>query len=170
MDVKRLLTDGEAIYHVTRFSGRTISMIGPQVEDIRSMDLSGCIEDTFHRLLDAGAKDSDILEILDAENCGLQDEEEGDCYIDQGYVIKNFQPAEVLKTGIVFERPVYTYMVQTEIQIPDDPLDEEILQAAAKCIGIDPQYHIVESIDDRIFMIRSLISGRFYTLSKIQEV
>ena len=74
--LKELLKENEAIYEVTCCASKSTYIIGPVVEDInRDIDLSGCIEETLHRMLENGCLDSDIFCVLSATKEDIKQED-----------------------------------------------------------------------------------------------
>lgn len=152
MILKDLLTEGEAIYCITRCACQPIYIIGPKVEDTyRELDMGGCIEDTLHRLIDNGADDTEIFSILSAAQpdpeektkAPSQDDDmnmnnlNDDYDVDLGYVIYDFYPTGIEHTGVEYEEPYSTYMVvlytdsnkilDTRFQMEDELSDDDIL-------------------------------------------
>lgn len=98
--LKKLLGRDETIYEIERCAAAPIYVIGPVVEDIdRQLDISGCIEDTLHRMLEAGCDEKLVYEALhasldyDAFGC----DSDSDYSIDLGYVIYDFYPMRVIE-------------------------------------------------------------------------
>lgn len=152
MNLKTLLTENEAIYEISRDCERSIKVIGPQVRDVdRNLDITKCIEETLHRMLDAGCSDGEISEILDASTTNNYDiDDENDYYIDLDYVITNFHPISIQYTGIHYERPVSLYTAHhrlcvlcKHVTIPDEATDDEILDIMHDKFGIDQDSYIV---------------------------
>lgn len=139
--LKKLLGRDETIYEIERCAAAPIYVIGPVVEDIdRQLDISGCIEDTLHRMLEAGCDEKLVYEALhaslDYDTFGC--DSDSDYSIDLGYVIYDFYPMHVIDTGNHYERPVHEYTVHfwdkvlcQHLEIPDDAADEEILTAVS---------------------------------------
>ena len=110
-ELKELLCEGERVYELTRCASSSVYFIGPETDDINHMDVSGALEDTLHRMVDAGFTEEEIAEHL----CAYQDSDamdDDDCYyIDLDYVIYDFYPMSILDTGIHYEEPRHTYTV-----------------------------------------------------------
>ena len=53
-ELKELLCEGERVYELTRCASSPVYFIGPETDDINHMDVSGALEDTLHRMVDAG--------------------------------------------------------------------------------------------------------------------
>ena len=102
-ELKELLCEGERVYELTRCASSSVYFIGPETDDINHMDVSGALEDTLHRMVDAGFTEEEIAEHL----CAYQDSDamdDDDCYyIDLDYVIYDFYPMSILDTGIHYE-------------------------------------------------------------------
>ena len=99
-ELKELLSEGERVYELTRCASSSVYFIGPETDDIDHMDVSGALEDTLHRMVDAGFTEEEIAEHL----CAYQDSDamdDDDCYyIDLDYVIYDFYPMSILDIGI----------------------------------------------------------------------
>ena len=145
-ELKELLCEGERIYELTRCASSSVYFIGPETDDINHMDVSGALEDTLHRMLDAEFTEEEIAEHL----CAYQDSDamdDDDCYyIDLDYVIYDFYPMSILDTGIHYEEPRHTYTVHffdtvicKNLVIKDDSTDGEILEAMQEKLGINPE-------------------------------
>ena len=145
-ELKELLCEGERIYELTRCASSSVYFIGPETDDINHMDVSGALEDTLHRMLDAEFTEEEIAEHL----CAYQDSDamdDDDCYyIDLDYVIYDFYPMSILDTGIHYEEPRHTYTVHffdtvicKNLVIKDDSTDGEILEAMQEKLGINCQ-------------------------------
>ena len=102
-ELKELLCEGERVYELTRCASSSVYFIGPETDDINHMDVSGALEDTLHRMVDAGFTEEEIAEHL----CAYQDSDamdDDDCYyIDLDYVIYDFYPMSIIDTGIHYE-------------------------------------------------------------------
>lgn len=68
MTLENLLENGEdvAVFGCAN-SYFEYKCIIPSDKDIKYLDISACLEDTLHRLVDAGASDEEISAILNAE-------------------------------------------------------------------------------------------------------
>ena len=103
-ELKELLSEGERVYELTRCASSSVYFIGPETDDIDHMDVSGALEDTLHRMVDAGFTEEEIAEHL----CAYQDSDamdDDDCYyIDLDYVIYDFYPMSILDIGIHTKR------------------------------------------------------------------
>lgn len=110
-ELKELLCEGERVYELTRCASSYVYFIGPETDDINHMDVSGALEDTLHRMVDAGFTEEEIAEHL----CAYQDSDamdDDDCYyIDLDYVIYDFYPMSIIDTGIHYEESQHTYTV-----------------------------------------------------------
>ena len=157
MEVLRgLLSEDETIYEIARCVSAPIYIIGPVVDDIeRKLDVSGCIEDTLHRLLDNKYGEDIISEALSAYLSSTCSEEfdAATYHIDLGYIIYDFYPLHVIDTGNHYKRPSHEYVVHfwdkiicKHLEIPDDPTDEEILGAISNLLGINPDEFICEDV------------------------
>lgn len=106
-DLIGLLNEGESIYALMQsYPLGPIYFIGPAGEheadgetDFRN-DIAECIEDTLHRLLEAGLDPADSLNAFPATDEDLEEDEYGDLpegiwYIDLDYVIRDFSPVFV---------------------------------------------------------------------------
>lgn len=168
-----LLQEGETVYEVARLSECAVYVIGEKVDDIglSRLDLSGCIEDTLHRLLESDSKKEEIYAILGAEpddtNGSLDDDGTDTYYIDRGYVIHGFYPIYVSHTGVDYKRPVFEYtlhywdkIICTHLTIYQDATDDEILEAVSDLVGIRPKEFIVEDMksDGSMFGVKSLVN------------
>lgn len=156
--LRKMLKDGESIYKIQRLNGGYIYVIGTTVDDVaRELDISGCIEETLHSLLDEGYPDEVIEEILNADKLQSGDtyDEDNDYYIDKDYVIESFEPVHVEKVED-YHRPVDIYVVYGKqeyplckyFEIPEDPTDDEILEAMKDRFAIDPEEYIVQDLFD----------------------
>ena len=65
-ELKELLCEGERVYELTRCASSSVYFIGPETDDINHMDVSGALEDTLHRMVDAGFTEEEIAENLEA--------------------------------------------------------------------------------------------------------
>lgn len=159
MEILRgLLSEDETIYEVVRCAAAPIYIIGPIVDDIeRKLDVSACIEDTLHRLLDNKYGEDIISEALSAYLSSTCSEESNAAtyYIDLGYLIYDFYPLRAIDTGNHYKRPSHEYevcffdkIICKCLEIPDDPTDEEILEAVSNLIGINPDEFICEDVRD----------------------
>lgn len=157
MEILRgLLSDEETIYEIVRCAATPIYIIGPIVDDIENkLDVSGCIEDTLHRLLDNKYGEDIISEALSAYLSSTCSEEfdAATYHIDLGYIIYDFYPLQVIDTGNHYKRPSHEYVVHfwdkiicKHLEIPDDPTDEEILEAVSNLLGINPDEFICEDV------------------------
>lgn len=152
-ELKELLCEGERVYELTRCASSSVYFIGPETDDINHMDVSGALEDTLHRMVDAGFTEEEIAEHL----CAYQDSDamdDDDCYyIDLDYVIYDFYPMSIIDTGIHYEEPQHTYTVHffdtvicKNLVIKDDATDDEILEAMQEKLGINPEEFIVNDV------------------------
>ena len=155
--LKELLKENEAIYEVTCCASKSTYIIGPVVEDIsRDIDLSGCIEETLHRMFDNGCQDADIFCVLSATKEGTkQEQHESDYYIDLGYVICDFYPTGIVETEICYEQPMVTYTVHywdtvlcKNFTVKEGATDKELLQAMGDKFGFNTEEYIVNDIRD----------------------
>lgn len=155
--LKELLKENEAIYEVTCCASKSTYIIGPVVEDInRDIDLSGCIEETLHRMLENGCLDSDIFCVLSAtKEDTKQEQHESDYNIDLGYVICDFYPTGIVETGICYEQPMIAYTVHywdtvlcKNFTVEEDATDEELLQAMGDKFGFNTEEYIVNDVRD----------------------
>lgn len=107
-DLIGLMSDYEAIYRIDcMYPGIWPTyIIGPadcqREADGKAEvdDLSGCIEDTLHRLLEAGFDPADAMSAVIADDEDLEENEygefpEGIYYIDLDYIIRDFYPVSV---------------------------------------------------------------------------
>ena len=90
--IDTLLNEDERILHfattespVFNVGAVMYSMVAPISTPVDHLDLGACIEDTLHRMLDAGASDEVIERELGAVPHGDLDDD--NTYIDLGYVI-----------------------------------------------------------------------------------
>lgn len=165
--LKKLLTSDEAIYKISRCGGLPVYIVGPIVTDVdRQLDISGCIEDTLHRMLDAELSDADIFEVLHASKCDDTYDESVDYYIDMDYIIYSFLPIAVTDIGVHYERPVSVYTVHywdkvlcKHLVLPDDTTDDEVLESLSNVLGINPDDYIVNDIreDGTMFGVQSIM-------------
>lgn len=169
--LKKLLGRDETIYEIERCAAAPIYVIGPVVEDIdRQLDISGCIEDTLHRMLEAGCDEKLVYEALhaslDYDTFGC--DSDSDYSIDLGYVIYDFYPMHVIDTGNHYKRPVHEYTVHfwdkvlcQHLEIPDDAADEEILTAVSDILGINTEEFICEDVrnDGSMLSVQHVLDG-----------
>ena len=151
-----LLGVDETIYEIERCAAASVYVIGPIVDDVeRQLDVSGCIEDTLHRMIDAGCSEEEISETLSAkiDMDAFSGDDESVYSIDLGYVIYDFYPIQVIDTGNHYKRPSHEYTVHfwdkiicQHLEIPDDATDEEILEASTAILGINPDEFICEDV------------------------
>lgn len=157
MEILRgVLREDETIYEIVRCAAAPIYIIGPVVDDIeRKLDVSDCIEDTLHRLLGNKYGEDIISEALSAYSSSTCSEQSDAAtyYIDLGYLIYDFYPLQVIDTGNHYKRPSHEYVVHfwdkiicKHLEIPDDPTDEEILEAVSNLLGINPDEFICEDV------------------------
>lgn len=169
--LKKLMAEDEAIYEITRMAGSSIYCIGPKVNDVNRIDVSGCIEDTLHRMLEAKDDENYIYAILKAmKTASLPEEPEDFCstyYIDLGYVIFDFYPTSVIDTHIYYKRTsaeytVYYWMntICSHMDVYDEATDDEVLEAVASLISIDPGEFVVTDVrqDGSMYCIQSLLN------------
>lgn len=165
-ELKELLCKGERVYELTRCASSPVYFIGPETDDIDHMDVSGALEDTLHRMVDAEFTEEEIAEHL----CAYQDSDamdDDDCYyIDLDYVIYDFYPMSIIDTGIHYEEPQHTYTVHffdtvicKNLVIKDDATDDEILEAMQEKLGINPEEFIVNDVrgDGTLIGIQNLL-------------
>lgn len=180
--LKKMLTDGEAIYMIERIADRPIYVIGPETDDIEHvLDIAGCIEETLHSLLDEAANEEEaediVKEILDADKLLTSDydDENGDYYIDRDYVIYDFYPVNVIATGIVYERPHSTYTAHCKqtvlckhLDIPEDATDDEVLYIMKDSFAINPDEFIVKDMmnDGSMYGVQSLVDENLIFILK----
>lgn len=156
--LRKMLKEGESIYKIQQLNGGNIYVIGTTVNDIcRELDISGCIEETLHSLLDEGYSDEVIEELLNADKLQSGDEydENDDYYIDKDYVIEGFAPVHIEKVED-YRRPIDTYVVYGKqeyplckhFEIPEDPTDDEVLELMKERFAIDPDEYIVYDLFD----------------------
>ncbi len=172
-----LLTENEELYEINCYTDSAIYIIGPETDNVdRELDVSGCIEDTLHRMIDATFSEDEIYEILRAEKLNGVYDDENDYYIDLDYIIHNFFPTGVIKTGIVYTRPTSTYtahhkstLLCKNISIFDDATDDEILMSMHEKFGINQDLYIVQDMigDGSIYGIQSLAhNGDLFILKR----
>lgn len=184
--LRPLLEEDETIYLVGRCQAMPICIIGPYVDDIgRKLDISGCIEETLHRMIENGCSDEEIRIVLDAQKGNVYDIEDGDYYIDLYYIIREFYPVSVDYSGILYERPQNTYSViqilkahlaqdewvvdvykdlDVNFTISEDANDEEVFDSLRRAsylekIALEEDSLIIEG-DDRLMDIVSALDFR----------
>lgn len=168
-----LLMEGEEIYLIHRMCAMPIYVIGPQAEDFDKLDVSGMIEDTLHRLLENDIDPWDIIKAEELEmlrnrlenyDDDIYDEEE--IYdVDLGYVIHDFYPTLVEKTGCLYNPTAHSYtlicgvdIVDDDVSIPDDASDEEIIMLVLAIAGNNAAYTtfenaiLIDESEDKSFM------------------
>lgn len=177
--LKPLLTAGEAIYRIPRMCAREIYVIGPDVQDIgRQLDLAGCIEDTLHRLLDSDAGEDGVFLVLSAEQVQECAEEEGDYWIDLGYAILEFNPVHPVEKVWIYTRPMHMFLAypvigseeddegQSILCLPEDPTDDEVLEAAKETLCIDPETYLPTDTGNG-YLLHAFVKGDpSYVLSR----
>lgn len=169
--LKKLLSEGEAIYVIERLTERPIYIIGDYSENPdRELDVSNCIEYTLHCMLDAGWSDDEISEILDTDKLlasDTYDDESGDYYIDLNYVIYDFYPIGLSFSGIAYKRPTNSFkayhknnILCKNLIVPDNPTNDEILDVMHDKFGINPDDYIVSEMNDGfIYGVQNLLKN-----------
>lgn len=177
MILESLLMEGEEVYEINRYSAPAVYMIGPKVDDVaRKLDVSGCIEDTLHRMIDKKCSEDDILDTMGAKKLKEQDyEEDSDYYIDLDYVIPAFFPTSVVRTGVVYTRPSFIYTARygdivlcKQVRIFADSTDEEVLNVIHDKFGINQDLYIVQDLfgDGSMYGVQSLTDDNDILLLK----
>ena len=169
--LKGLLQEGEAVYEVSCMSATPIFIIGEK--DSTQLDISGCIEDTLHRLLEAGGNAETIYAVLSAEpddtNGSLDDDGTDTYYIDLGYVIHGFYPVCITFTGLEYKPPVCEYtlhywdkVICSHFELPEDATDEEVLDGLHDLVGLNPEEFIVQDMknDGSMLGAKSLLNDK----------
>lgn len=181
--LRTILGEDEAIYRISRDYPAMfpIYVIGPQTEDRddpgRYLDISGCIEDTLHRVLDAGG---DVWSILGADKYDPEDrnlfdengEPLGNIYeLDLGYAILDFYPVSI-EWEEDYEEPVISYILgdgPLALDIPESMNDEDILGMVCQLVnGFDQDVSVIRDLnnDGSEYAIQNLENGRTMTLRK----
>lgn len=172
-----LLMENEEIYEIGRCSAPAIYVIGPKVDNVtRELDVSGCIEETLHRMLDKDWTDEEIFSEIGARKIKEQAyEEDTDYYIDLDYVISEFFPISVIRTGVVYTRPSFIYTARYKdivlckhVRIFVEATDEEILDIMHDKFGLEQDLHVVQDLfdDGSMYGIQSLINKNDILLLK----
>lgn len=156
-EMKKLLTEGQSVYEVMCMTGFPIYIIGNYTEDVaHELDVSGCIEETLHTMLQADWNEEDIYSCLRAESLSSEDINDDYCYyIDLDYGIKDFTPTNVVHTSIRYEPEVIEYTVHyygkvlcPNFYVKKDATDDEILEQLNDKFGLNPEEFTVNDVRD----------------------
>ena len=152
-ELKELLCEGERVYELTRCASSSVYFIGPETDDINHMDVSGALEDTLHRMVDAGFTEEKLQNIYVRIRILMQWMMMTvitliwimsfmifiQCQsLIQVFITKNH--------GILIQCISLTPLSAKNLVIKDDATDDEILEAMQEKLGINPEEFIINDV------------------------